>query len=259
MMQCPLCSNDIRDDAVICEHCVRDLHAPQPTPSGPVAGRTAKRFGAVDVIVFALGVACMLAAAGASLIDRRAPTVLTRAHGEIVQRALDAKGYRRPNRLVLEAGRVVVATYDVPDDLDVPHRSFAEDQLLVIHEALRPFGFTEYRVDLNGRVDTGIVRRHGSARLLDGDGQPAWSTAPAGAPTRELVFLTREGCDTAATMRANLDIALQRLGWPTQYQFIDAGTLPASDPRGRYATPTILVTDRDLFGASEPSPHAPGT
>lgn len=89
----------------------------------------------------------------------------------------------------------------------------------------------------------------------------ACSQAPARDPhasrsMKDLVFLTREGCANTATMRANLDDALKALALPNDYQFIDAGTLNESDPRGGYGTPTVLYLNRDLFGMPEPPvPH----
>jgi hypothetical protein len=78
--------------------------------------------------------------------------------------------------------------------------------------------------------------------------------------TKELVFLTREGCVNTTTMRARLDEALQAAGLTVDYAVIDAGTLADSDPRGGYGTPTILYKNRDLFGLPEPSvPHDPPT
>lgn len=79
-------------------------------------------------------------------------------------------------------------------------------------------------------------------------------------PSRDIVFITRFGCVATATMRANLDAALQALGHPTTYQVLDAGALPQSDPRGGYGTPTVLVGNTDLFDMPEPSvPHPPAT
>ena len=70
------------------------------------------------------------------------------------------------------------------------------------------------------------------------------------------VFLTRAGCVNTSTMRARLDEALERLGWPGGYAVIDADTLTPSDPRGGYGTPTVLYAGRDLFGMPEPgTPH----
>ena len=76
----------------------------------------------------------------------------------------------------------------------------------------------------------------------------------------KLVLLTRQGCVNTITMRKNLDAALTALSLPKGYQFIDADTLAASDPRGGYGTPTILYDNRDLFGLPEPPvPHPPPT
>ena len=76
----------------------------------------------------------------------------------------------------------------------------------------------------------------------------------------DIVFLTRDGCVNTGTMRARLDEALARLGWPSDYAVIDADTLTPSDRRGAYGTPTVLHAGRDLFGMPEPSaPHASPT
>jgi hypothetical protein len=76
----------------------------------------------------------------------------------------------------------------------------------------------------------------------------------------EIVFLTRDGCVNTPVMRTNLSAALRSLGLPPDYRVIDAGILPASDARGGYGTPTVLVGDKDLFGQPEPRvPHAPPT
>lgn len=72
-----------------------------------------------------------------------------------------------------------------------------------------------------------------------------------------LVFLTRDGCMNSETMRAHLDEALRALKWPTSYQVVDQDTLPRSDVRSGYATPTLLLANRDLFGLPEPVPPYP--
>ena len=82
----------------------------------------------------------------------------------------------------------------------------------------------------------------------------------AARPAAALVFLTRDGCVNTTTMRANLIEALRSLGQPAEYTVIDADTLPDSDPRGGYGTPTVLVGGADLFGMPEPSmPHPSAT
>lgn len=79
---------------------------------------------------------------------------------------------------------------------------------------------------------------------------PCWSVSPL------LVFLTRDGGVNTTTIRARLDEALRAADLSRDYAVIDAGTLPDSDPRGGYGTPTVLYKNRDLFGRPEPPvPH----
>lgn len=72
-----------------------------------------------------------------------------------------------------------------------------------------------------------------------------------------LVFLTRDGCANSERMLANLDAALRTLNRPADYQVIDQGTLPKTDVRTGYATPTLLFNNHDLFGLPEPTPPYP--
>jgi len=71
------------------------------------------------------------------------------------------------------------------------------------------------------------------------------------------VFLTRSGCVNTDIMRQRLDEALGALGVPANYQFIDLETLPKTDPRVGYPTPTLLYRDTDIFGMSKPTPPFP--
>ena len=72
-----------------------------------------------------------------------------------------------------------------------------------------------------------------------------------------IVFLTRDGCVNTTTMKANLDEALRSSGRPSGYQVVDLDTLPDGDVRRGYPTPTVLVSNRDLFGMAEPQPPFP--
>ena len=66
--------------------------------------------------------------------------------------------------------------------------------------------------------------------------------APKPSPLmKPLVILTRGGCVNTTTMRANLDSALQAMKTPARYQLVDLDTLPTSDLRVGYPTPTLLV------------------
>ena len=71
---------------------------------------------------------------------------------------------------------------------------------------------------------------------------------------KALTFLSRDGCVNTPKMRANLDAALKALNWATDYQVIDIGTLPATDVRTGYPTPTLLYNKRDIFGMPAPKP-----
>jgi hypothetical protein len=58
-------------------------------------------------------------------------------------------------------------------------------------------------------------------------------------------------------MRRNLDEALKTLGFAASYEVVDQDTLPESDVRRGYPTPTLLYADRDIFGMSVPRPPLP--
>jgi hypothetical protein len=79
---------------------------------------------------------------------------------------------------------------------------------------------------------------------------------PAGhVPT--LALLSREGCMMTDALRTNLDAAIRALGVPLRYEVIDLSTLPRTDARVGYPTPTLLLDGRDLFGLPEPTPPFP--
>ena len=73
----------------------------------------------------------------------------------------------------------------------------------------------------------------------------------------DLVFLTRDGCVNTPDMVNNLDDALKAMGWPTDYQYLDIGKLPAKDARTGYPTPTVLWKGHDVFGMPVPTPPFP--
>jgi hypothetical protein len=73
----------------------------------------------------------------------------------------------------------------------------------------------------------------------------------------DLVFLTRGGCANTTQMRAHLDQALTAMGQPQSYQVLELETLPSSDLRRGYPTPTLLYQGRDVFDLPEPAPPLP--
>jgi hypothetical protein len=86
----------------------------------------------------------------------------------------------------------------------------------------------------------------------------AWGCGrPSAAPVPTLTLLSRQGCMMTGALQVNLDAALRQLGTPLTYTVIDLGTLPPTDRRVAYPTPTLLVNDRDLFGLPVPAPPFP--
>ena len=71
---------------------------------------------------------------------------------------------------------------------------------------------------------------------------------------KDLTFLTRDGCVNTPDMVVNLDDALIALKLRRDYQVIDIGTLPKTDPRTGYPTPTLLWKGKDIFGMAAPKP-----
>jgi len=68
----------------------------------------------------------------------------------------------------------------------------------------------------------------------------------------EVGFLTRPGCSNSPLLHARLLDAIEDLRLDATLSMIDVSTLPASDMRTGYGTPTILVDGKDLFGHPEP-------
>ena len=80
---------------------------------------------------------------------------------------------------------------------------------------------------------------------------------PAEPGTKGLVFVTRSGCVNTTLMRKHLDEALKMLGLAADYHVVDQDTLPETDVRRGYPTPTLLYSDRDVFGMSVPQSPFP--
>lgn len=87
-------------------------------------------------------------------------------------------------------------------------------------------------------------------------GKPPDATRAAGSST-ELVLLSREGCANTGIMRARVADALRAMQRPADVQVLDLDTLPSSDVRRGYPTPTLLYADHDVFGLAVPKPPLP--
>ena len=70
----------------------------------------------------------------------------------------------------------------------------------------------------------------------------------------DLTFLTRDGCVNTPDMVNSLDDALTALHWPKDFAYINISTLPGTDVRTGYPTPTLLWKSKDIFGMPKPKP-----
>jgi len=105
-------------------------------------------------------------------------------------------------------------------------------------------------VDVTEAIEGALSHGRAEARIDS-------TTPPTATPsTTGLVFLTRGGCVNTTIMRRNLDEALKALGL-AGYEVVDQDTLPTTDVRRGYPTPTLLYQDRDVFGMAVPTPPLP--
>lgn len=92
-----------------------------------------------------------------------------------VAKAHEPHAWFEPKHIEVSSNGFVVADYEVPDGFLIAKQRFAEERLIAIREALLPFGFENYRVNVNGpSPGTGLVRRYGSARFIAAGGRVEW-------------------------------------------------------------------------------------
>jgi hypothetical protein len=95
--------------------------------------------------------------------------------------ALDARHLSAPVALDVAASGFVTADFEVSETAAdglgrVGLRKIGESRLIAIREALLPYGFTNYRVNINGPSPaSGLTRRYGASRMTDG-GSVEWVT-----------------------------------------------------------------------------------
>lgn len=66
------------------------------------------------------------------------------------------------------------------------------------------------------------------------------------------------GCPNTPAMRSNLRAALESISGDLTFQDVNQESLPRSDTRRGWPTPTVLVNGKDLFGMPSPSTSAMG-
>lgn len=170
MKACPFCAEDIQDAAIICKHCGRDL-TPQAAPQQ-------KGHPIRNTIVFLLGafVLLVIVAAMSGSANNHTPPVLTARHVETLQAVHRTHGWDQPANVELRSDGMLVLDYELTDRASTLPKTFGESRLLAVREALLPFGFEEYRVNVNApKPGTGLTARYGSARIFR-NGSLEWLT-----------------------------------------------------------------------------------
>jgi hypothetical protein len=169
MKTCPYCAEDIQDAAVVCKHCGRELAAGSARPPAPKPKRRARS------VAIGVGLLLVLAFIGSRLDSTSSsPKALTAEQLAAIDTAHASHAWSRPKSIELRSGFVVV-DYEIDRPL-IPPKTLGETRLLAIREALLPFGYKNFRVNVNGvPPGTGVVRRYGSARVIAG-GQLEWLT-----------------------------------------------------------------------------------
>jgi len=170
-MNCPSCVADIPDDAIACRDCGRDLFTSAPQDRTVSSGKT---FG---LVMGGLGLVVMLVVIE-SLTASRAPSDLLPRHRDAVANVLAARALSQPVQLSLSDVGFVTANYELSEafirELADPLPLFAEQRLLAIREALLPFGFENYTVNINGTPPgADFLQRYGASRLT-ADGSVEW-------------------------------------------------------------------------------------
>lgn len=144
-------------------HAEHGANAPVTTdPSSPAERQSSAR--AAAVWLGALVLLAVVFAAVAMFLEPQTPRELTSDHMAAIERAMDQRAYIHPTRVAI-VNDTVTATYQINNDLAIPPRRFAEDRLEVIRQALKPFRFDQFAVEVYGTAGA-PPKAWGTARAL---------------------------------------------------------------------------------------------
>jgi hypothetical protein len=129
-----------------------------------------------SLLAIALFMAVVLACANSPRTSTQRK-VLTFDEHKAIYDALRTKHYSSPSNLEINDSGWLVATYELQSIPTGGFEAFATNALVTIREAMLPFKTVEmYRVTLNGpSPGTGLIRRYGSARFIEG-GRVEWES-----------------------------------------------------------------------------------
>ena len=185
VLACSRCNNQNPPTAKFCFQCGQSFPSPDLVSVPPPTGLNRAQIAILVIALVGLAVVFLIYGGKEQQGGRNrrtavsGPATLTSEHRSAIHAALRKIGYPMPADLEINETGFLVATFELRGPVTpLSVKTFAEDSIMVIREAMLPFKIVErYRVTLNGpSPGTGMIRRYGNARLIEGD-QVRWEPA----------------------------------------------------------------------------------